>query len=100
MEIKILTSASTLCVSLRGRLDSDAARLLPEQVLPQFGAELINMELDCHRLDYLSADGLFALAALCDAVSERGGRLSLKHVTGQVAEAIKVSGLDTVINTH
>lgn len=98
MEIKTLTSASTLCVTIRGRLDSDSAEFFVSRLLADFVADLRNMELDCANLDYLGSDGLFAIVTLYDAVGERNGRFCLKHVKAQVAEALKVSGLDTVIH--
>src|SRR4051812_388646 len=56
--------------------------------------------LDCHRVDYISSIGIGSLVALQARLRKQGGELKLAALFGVAADAIRLVGLDKLLNIY
>jgi anti-anti-sigma factor len=56
--------------------------------------------IDCHRVDYISSIGLGSLVALQARLRKLGGEVKLAALYGVAADAIRLVGLDKLLNIY
>lgn len=56
--------------------------------------------LDCRNVDYISSLGIGSLVALQARLRKKGGEVKLAAVYGVAAEAIRIVGLDKLLNLY
>ena len=96
MKISVLESGSFCKVTLNGRLDAnssaDAERGLFDVIAKGNGSML----LDLSELEYVSSAGLRVMLVAAKRVQQRGGKLALYGLNGNVREVFDISGFTAV----
>ena len=88
MNIYKKREADRLVVTLEGRLDSNTASKLEEELLP-FLNGVRELKLDFSFLDYLSSAGLRVLLMAYKRVHSQGGSMKLTHVNDTIRSILK-----------
>ena len=81
-------------LTLKGWMDTQNAPLLAAAV-DELGPEIKNLALDLSGLEYTSSAGIRQLVA---THKRMGGALTLKHVSPEVMDVLKMTGLDKKLN--
>jgi len=95
-----LLDGDILAVVLGGSLNStttDQFNLAIQNHLDQGRTKII---IDCRYVDYISSRGLGSLAALRAKLRKKGGEVKLAAVRGVAADAIRLVGLDKLLNIY
>ena len=93
MTTTISKSEQELTVKVDGQLDA----VTSEEFLQTIEQELKDIQtilIDCAGLTYISSAGLRALIALSNDLGDQDGALRLRNVGEQVAEVLKLTGMD------
>ena len=80
-----------LTVTLDGRLDTNTAPELQNQVEPLLD-EISTLTLDCEKLDYISSAGLRVLLIFQQEMEEKDKTLELCHVNDIIRDVFDVTG--------
>ena len=96
-ETEIRTEGQDTYVSVKGKLDTMRAMSLDEQLndLPE---EVINIYFDFDGLDYIASAGLRILFWAQEYTSEKGGKMSVSHVSKEIDEIFEMTGFRDMIN--
>ena len=89
-----------LVMEVDGRLDSVAADFLVDCVEGQIEHGVRKIVLDCSNLDYVSSMGLAALIRANSKMKGQGGTVSLVQVPGLVADVVRITHLDKLLNIY
>ena len=89
MTISVKTEGSKAVIELEGWLDTETAPQLGEAIkeLPE---KIEKLELDFSELEYISSAGIRQLVAAHKAMK---GNLELSHVSDEVLEVLKMTGV-------
>jgi anti-anti-sigma factor len=79
-------------------LDELTADAATEFIMDHTGP--VELRLDCRKVDWVTSEALGRLVALNRRLAELRGRLILENVRRQVAEVIRVSRLDRVLDVR
>ena len=90
MEIRTTTEGSEATFVIEGWLDTQTAPQLGE-ALDALGAEVEHLTMDCSALEYISSAGIRQLVA---AYKKTSGNLTLTHVSPEVREVLRMTGVD------
>ena len=87
-------------VVLSGRLDTQQADYLLHSVQKQIELGHKKLILDCDDLEFISSVGLGMLVRVNSRMRKHGGDVKLAAVHGIVAEAMKISCLDRLVEMY
>ena len=95
MTIQESKNASTLTLSIEGRLDTVSS---PELDAYSTRLEGVNeLILDCEKLEYISSSGLRVLLKLHKAMNTQGS-MKLIHVCEMVMEVFEITAFSDILN--
>ena len=97
MEIKVISSADPVQVSLTGRVDTTNAARFQESMDFIIKGNQKDVQIDCAGLDYTSSQGLRVFLMLQKAVQSRGGKMVLTNMQIQVKEVFDITGFSNII---
>ena len=81
-------------LSLNGWMDTQNAPLLAAAV-DELGPGISSLSLDLSKLEYTSSAGIRQLVA---THKQMGGALTLKHVSPEVLDVLRMTGVDKKLN--
>ena len=95
LEITKKTEGTTLTLQLSGRLDTDTAAQLDDEIaaLPDM---ITNLVMDMDDLEYVASSGLRVLLMATKTMRNRGGECTMINVPDLIAEVFEMTGLDDV----
>ena len=94
MTIEKTINGDSAELTLKGWMDTQNAPLLAAAV-DELGPEIKRLALDLSGLEYTSSAGIRQLVA---THKRMGGALTLKHVSPEVMDVLKMTGLDKKLN--
>ncbi len=97
MDINKKINNDLLTVTLIGRLDTNTAPMLQEEMKEEISTHK-NILLDFSEVDYISSAGLRTLLFLHKNIQESGGAFSLSNCNEIVLDVFKMTGFDTMLN--
>ncbi|MCR5733383.1 MAG: STAS domain-containing protein [Lachnospiraceae bacterium] len=90
MKIRKTVTGDTMTLALEGWLDTLAAPDL-EAARSEIGSEIKALVLDMRGLEYMSSAGIRQIVS---AYQQMGGKLTLKNVSSEIMEVLRITGLD------
>jgi len=90
MTIEMKSQGTTVEMKLTGWLDTQSAPMLEEEV-NALDSSVTGLILDCEGLEYLSSAGLRQLVAM---YKKMNGNLTLRNVSDEIMNVIRITGLD------
>ena len=87
---------SVLIVGLKGRMDSNTARLVEEKLLGLIDGGDSRMVVDCAGLDYISSAGLRVLLMAAKRVTQAKGKLVLATLNDDVKQVFELTGFSSI----
>lgn len=98
MEIVKTTETDKLIMALTGRLDTNTASELENEIKSSIeGIEFL--ELDFSNLDYISSAGLRVLLS-AQKIMNRQGEMIIKNVNDDIKEVFEVTGFIDILNVE
>ncbi|MFO7154958.1 MAG: anti-sigma F factor antagonist [Caldicoprobacter oshimai] len=101
MQISSHKSKHTLIVKLEGELDhhtADTVRERLDSILED--PSIKHMVFDLSQLKFMDSSGVGVFIGRYKVVSQRGGTVSVVHVTPQIHKVLEVSGLYRIIKKY
>src|SRR5262245_33088820 len=95
-----LLNGEILAIVLGGSLTSTTTEQFNQAIQDHLDQGRTKIILDCHRVDYISSLGLGSLVALQARLRKKGGELKLAGLYGVAADAIRLVGLDKLLNIY
>lgn len=89
-----------LVMEVDGRLDSVSADFLVDCVEGHIKRGVRKIVLDCSNLEYVSSMGLAALIRANSKMKGQGGLVALVQVPGLVADVVRITHLDKLLNIY
>ena len=96
MEIKKDLNDKTLTVKLIGRLDTNTAPVLDNDLKDDLN-EVDKLELDLKELDYISSAGLRTVLVLHKKMTAKKGSLVVLHPKDEVMEVFDMTGFSSFL---
>lgn len=90
MTIEMKSQGTTVEMKLTGWLDTQSEPMLEEEV-NALDSSVTGLILDCEGLEYLSSAGLRQLVAM---YKKMNGNLTLRNVSDEIMNVIRITGLD------
>lgn len=97
MEIIKAKNGMTLDVKVLGRLDTNTAPELDENIKNDIN-EVERIELDLKELDYISSAGLRTVLVIHKAMAAKRGKLVIKNIKDEVMEVFDMTGFSSFLN--
>ena len=97
MEIKKTKSGQTLSIKLLGRLDTNTAPELDENIKEDLKS-VDAIEMDLKELDYISSAGLRTILVIHKTMTAKQGSLVIKNVKDEVMEVFDMTGFSSFLN--
>ncbi len=94
MEITSTTHEGTTTIALSGWLDTGTAPSLANAI-EEIGPDCTALVLDFDKLEYISSAGLRALVA---AHKKMNGNLTIEHVSPEVMQVLRMTGIGKRLN--
>jgi len=95
-----LLDGEILAVVLGGSLNSTTTEQFSHAIQNHLDQGRTKIILDCRNVDYISSLGIGSLVALQARLRKKGGEVKLAAVYGVAAEAIRIVGLDKLLNLY
>ena len=95
-----LLDGEILAVVLGGSLNSTTTDQFNQAIQNHLDQGRTKIILDCRNVDYISSLGLGSLVALQARLRKKGGEVKLAALFGVAAEAIRLVGLDKLLNIY
>jgi anti-anti-sigma factor len=89
-----------LAVVLDGSLNSTTTDQFNQVIKNHLDEGRSKIIIDCRNVEYVSSFGIGSLVALQARLRKRGGEVKLAALFGVAAEAIRLVGLDKVLNIY
>jgi anti-anti-sigma factor len=97
MDMNIDVKGEDLFIALRGKLDTMSAMDLDEK-LNDIPEQVKNIYFDLDGLTYITSAGLRVIFWANEYSEEKGGQSSLKNVSPEVLDILKITGFKEFIN--
>ncbi|MBR5687455.1 MAG: STAS domain-containing protein [Prevotella sp.] len=92
MNIQILNENGVYTGVLDGRLDTNAVADFAKDIQPLLEHADQHIILDCSKLEYIASSGLRIFLLLRKESAEKGGKVTLVNVSGDVQKVFKMVG--------
>ena len=95
LDITKTTEGNTVTLQLSGRIDTDTAALLDDEIaaMPDM---ITNLVMDMDDLEYVASSGLRVLLMASKTMRTRGGDCTMVNVPDLIMEVFEMTGLDEV----
>lgn len=100
MEIEQTTVGEVVVMTLRGRLDGDAAPDFEQSVLACLGKGATRIVFDCEGLDYINSSGLRVMVMAYQRLYDGNGRIAVCSLKEYIQEIFDISGYDQIFTMH
>lgn len=97
MEIKKSKENQTLNIKLLGRLDTNTAPELDENIKGDLDS-VTEIIIDLKNLDYISSAGLRTILVIHKAMNAKSGKLVIKNVKDEVMEVFDMTGFSSFLS--
>lgn len=97
MKITNSKNGSELTVVVSGRLDTNAAPMLMEELENLLEDEVKNLVLDMGDCDYVASSGLRAILWAQKKMNSLSGTMVVKNVIGDVMEVFEMTGFADIL---
>ena len=97
MEIKKTIDGKNLSIKLLGRLDTNTAPELDENIKEDLKV-VEAIDLDLKDLDYISSAGLRTVLVIHKTMSAKQGSLVIRNVKDEVMEVFDMTGFSSFLN--
>lgn len=97
MEIKKSKENQTLNIKLLGRLDTNTAPELDENIKGDLDS-VTEIIIDLKDLDYISSAGLRTILVIHKAMNAKSGKLVIKNVKDEVMEVFDMTGFSSFLS--
>lgn len=94
------TIGDATVVTVVGRIDAEAARLLGERLTTLIGSGHSRLLIEASKLEYIGSMGLRALLIAARLAAESQGRLALCGLTAPVRRVVELGGFGDVFERH
>ena len=88
----------SLTLTIHGELDALTAPRLCDVVDEAIASGVVDVVVDCRRMEFMDSAGVGALLDLNKQLANRGGALILFGVMGSVLQTLATTGLDRVFH--
>lgn len=95
-----LLDGDILAVVLNGSLNSTTTEQFNKAIQNHLDQGRSRIIIDCRNVEYVSSLGIGSLVALQSRLRKRGGEVKLAALFGVAAEAIRLVGLDKLLNIY
>ena len=96
----LLLDGDILGIVLDGNLDTTTTEQFNKTIQSHLDQGHTKIILDCRRVEYITSIGLGSLVALQARLRKKGGELKLAGLYGLAADAIRIVGLDRLLNIY
>ena len=97
MEIKKTQEGSKITMEITGRLDTNAAPKLIEEINESLVDGVERFELDMKECDYVASSGLRAILNAQKKMNALHGTMVVKNVTNDVMEVFEMTGFADIL---
>ena len=95
-----LLDGEILAVVLDGSLNTTTTDQFNQAIQNHLNQGRTKIIIDCRKVDYVSSLGIGSLVALQSRLRKKGGEVKLAALFGVAAEAIRLVGLDKLLNIY
>ena len=95
-----LLDGEILAVVLVGSLNTTTTDQFNQAIQNHLDQGRTKIIIDCRKVDYVSSLGIGSLVALQARLRKKGGEVKLAALFGVAAEAIRLVGLDKLLNIY
>jgi len=99
LETKLL-DGDILAIVLGGSLNSTTTDQFNQAIQNHLEQGRTKIIIDCRKVDYISSLGIGSLVALQARLRKKGGEVKLAALFGVAADAIRIVGLDKLLNIY
>lgn len=96
MTLTIIPSSDAIIGKLVGRLDTDAATVIEQQMTPLIENAHQHIVLDCTEMEYISSSGLRLFLTLRKETMAKGGTMTLKGINPSVKQVLNLTGFTSL----
>jgi len=96
MNHSIKVSGNCITVALTGKIYSQDAAVVRDELLEEIDRGVINISIDLSELTYIDSTGLGVLVTLHKRTKEKNGKLVLIGAQGLVEQLLKRTRLDKI----
>lgn len=97
MNIDTRNQEDIMVISLKGRLDTDAASETQTRLLELLDDGRDKILIDLMTMDYISSVGLRVLLVIAKKLSQKGSALRVCHLNDTVRNVFEISGFEKLI---
>lgn len=96
----VLLDGDILGIVLDGSLNATTTEQFNQAIKNHLDQGRTKIIIDCRRVEYITSIGLGSLVALQARLRKKGGEVKLAGLYGLAADAIRLVGLDKLLNIY
>jgi anti-sigma B factor antagonist len=96
----VLLGGNILGIVLNGNLNATTSEQFNKAIQNHLDQGQTKIIIDCRRVEYITSVGLGSLVALQARLRKKGGEVKLAGLYGLAADAIRLVGLDKLLNIY
>jgi anti-sigma B factor antagonist len=100
IETRLVDHDEILAILLCGSLNVTTTDQFNQAIQQHLANNRTKIIIDCRKVDYISSIGLGSLVALQSRLRKKGGEVKLAALFGVAADAVRIVGLDKVLNIY
>ena len=100
MNLQTKIENNAIVVTINGRLDAVTAPEYEKRIRELVDSGNSNFVVDFEQLDYISSAGLRALLLMAKLLKEKGGRVCLANIKGNVRSVFDMSGFFSIFKAE
>ena len=97
MEVSKVEQGNELVVSIKGRLDTNAAPILGEEMEQSLVEGVSHLVIDMAECDYVASSGLRVILGAQKKMNALHGTMVVKNVIGDVMEVFEMTGFADIL---
>ena len=92
MTFDITKQDSAITASVSGRLDTPAAVMAQQEIVPLLENADKEITLDCTKLDYISSSGLRLFLTIRKEAAAKGGKMIIENINDEIKKVFMMTG--------
>ena len=92
MTFDITKQDSAITASVSGRLDTPAAVMAQQEIVPLLENADKEITLDCTKLDYISSSGLRLFLTIRKEAAAKGGKVIIENINDEIKKVFMMTG--------
>lgn len=97
MEISKVEQGTELTISIKGRIDTNAAPILDEEMEKSLVAGVEHLVIDMADCDYVASSGLRVILGAQKKMNALNGTMIIRNVIGDVMEVFEMIGFADIL---